>query len=75
MMNREEMIEKLTTICRSLGAAEEQAPVMAAQLWKRSLQIAMERDIEQAQAMDHLLSLMISARNGCAPSESTGKAD
>ena len=74
-MNEEKTIENLTTICRRLGAGEEQAGTMARQLWKRSAQIAMEREIKQVEALDHLLSLMTSARNGGTPPQDTGHAD
>ncbi len=57
-------IEGIAEICRRMGAPAQQADVMARQLWKRSLQIADERGIKQAEALDHLLRVMISGREG-----------
>lgn len=57
-------LSNLEKLCENLGASPEQAPVMARQLWKRSEQIALERNIKQVEAMDHLLRLMVRGRQG-----------
>ncbi len=56
--------ESLVQLCQRLGASPEQARTMARQLWKRSEQIARERNIKQVEAMDHLLRLMVRGRQG-----------
>lgn len=59
-----EPLDSLVRLCENLGAPPEQARTMARQLWKRSEQIALERNIKQVEAMDHLLKLMVRGRQG-----------
>lgn len=59
--------ESLTQLCQRLGANEEQARTMARQLLKRSEQIAQERGIKRVEAMERLLSLLISGSQGQTP--------
>ena len=54
----------IEAICLKMGAPLEQARRMAAQLYKRSEQLAVERQITQVEALDHLLRLLISGSNG-----------
>ncbi len=56
--------EQLEKLCQRMGADGEQARVMAAQLIKRSRQIAVERGIERTEAMRELIELLIKGRNG-----------
>lgn len=60
-------LEKLTVICRRLGAGESQAAVMAAQLLKRADQLSAERGIPREQAMQHLLTVLVEGRQGNVP--------
>lgn len=59
--------DTLTRLCMRLGSSEAQARTMARQLLKRSEQIARERGIERVEAMEHLLSLLISGSQGQTP--------
>ncbi len=59
--------KKLAVICQRLGAPPAQAATMAAQLWKRSEQLARERGIERAAALAYLVELVMRGRNGEAP--------
>ncbi|GHC12427.1 hypothetical protein [Cerasicoccus arenae] len=59
----------LTVLCQRLGAPEAQARTMARQLMKRSEQISRERGIKRVEALDHLLSLLISGSQGINPPE------
>lgn len=62
-------LQKLTALCRNLGAATEaQAETMARQLQKRADQLAAERGITRVAAMEHLLNLMLHGRRGETPS-------
>jgi hypothetical protein len=60
-------LEKVTAICTSLGAPPGQAEVMAKQLLKRADQIAVERKIPRAQAMEQLLTILVEGRQGNVP--------
>jgi len=59
--------DNLTKLCQRLGSSEEQARTMARQLLKRSEQIAQERGIKRVEAMEHLLSLLISGSQRQTP--------
>jgi len=59
--------ESLTRLCQRMGAPEAQARTMARQLLKRSDQIAQERGIKRVDALEHLLRLLISGRQGETP--------
>lgn len=61
-------LEKLSQLCVKLGSSEEQARVMAAQMIKRADQIAAERKTTRVVALDHLLRILISGREGKVPS-------
>ncbi|MCC5841538.1 MAG: hypothetical protein JJT96_15595 [Opitutales bacterium] len=61
---------QLTEVFRRLGAPPAQAATMARQLWKRSGQLALERDIPRVEALEHLLRLAISGVHGEAPLQS-----
>ena len=61
---RDEDISKVARIFINLGAAEQQADVMAAQLLKRAEQIAAERGISKVEATETLLKQVIEARQG-----------
>lgn len=61
--------DSLTKLCMKLGADETQARTMARQLLKRSEQIAEERGIKRVEAMEHLLTLLISGSQGINPSD------
>ena len=69
------VVEKIGRLMRSLGADEKQAGVMARQLWKRSAQIAQERDVKQVQALEGLLKLMISGSQGMEPQDPAQQKD
>lgn len=56
--------ESLSILCERLGAEPGRARQMAGQLLKRSKQLALERQISEAEALEHLLGLLISAREG-----------
>ena len=58
------VLEKLTQLFQRLGATPEAADRMASQLWKRSAQIAQERDVTQVVALDRLIKLTISGSQG-----------
>ena len=60
-------LNQLQEICRRLGASSAQAETMARQLLKRAEQLAVERKISPAQAMEHLLSVMVHGRKGEVP--------
>lgn len=63
------VIESIIRLFKGLGAPEKQAEVMAAQLWKRSAQIALERDVKQVVALNELLNLAISGSQGMGPQD------
>jgi hypothetical protein len=56
--------DRVAALFRRLGAPEDRAGVMAAQLLKRSEQIARQRGIPRAEAARGLLSKVIGARGG-----------
>lgn len=60
-------LEQLTELCRRLGAAPEQAATMAAQLLKRSEQLAQERGWERTAALAYLIDLVLKGRRGESP--------
>lgn len=61
--------EQLRALCERLGAAPAQAATMAAQLLKRSAQLAVERGITREAAMKHLLNVVVKGRQGEVPAE------
>jgi hypothetical protein len=62
-------LDQLTQLCARLGAAPGQARIMAAQLLKRSEQLAAERGITQTSALSYLIELVLKGRNGEPPPE------
>jgi hypothetical protein len=60
-------LEKITQLCVRLGAAPDQAAVMAAQLLKRADQISAERGLRREEAMAQLLQIVVQGRQGEAP--------
>lgn len=60
-------LEQLTEACLRLGAGRAQAETMAAQLLKRTAQLAAERGITREAALAHLLKLVVQGRAGEAP--------
>ncbi len=60
-------LEQVKRLCRSLGADEKQAEVMAKQLLKRAEQIARERNCDQVEAMRYLLDISLKGASGEAP--------
>lgn len=59
--------EHVKRLCRSFGADETQAEVMARQLMKRAEQIAQERNCDQVEAMRYLLEIALKGASGEAP--------
>jgi len=57
-------LDSLTRLCRHYGANPPQDSLMARKLLERAGQIARSRDIEELEALQHLLSLMKTAREG-----------
>ena len=57
-------LDGITQLFVNLGAQSGQAKVMAAQLLKRAVQIAEERQISKVEATETLLKQVIQARNG-----------
>lgn len=62
-------LEQLSALCERLGAAPGQAQTMAAQLLKRSAQLAEQRGIAQTAALSYLVELVLKGRNGEPPPE------
>lgn len=60
-------LERLTGLCRRLGATEAQAGTMARQMMKRADQLAAERKISREEAMAHLLDILRHGRKGEVP--------
>jgi hypothetical protein len=60
-------LERVTELCRRLGAPEAQAATMAAQLLKRADQLVAERGITRVEAMQHLLQVLVEGRAGRVP--------
>ncbi|MDB6168721.1 MAG: hypothetical protein JWM88_1585 [Verrucomicrobia bacterium] len=56
--------EQLRALCERLGAEPAQAATMAAQLLKRSAQLAAERGITREAALEYLLTLVVKGRSG-----------
>ena len=65
-------LEQMTLLCERLGAEDGQARTMAAQLLKRADQLVVERGIERTAAVQYLVQLVISGRNGQPPPEFPG---
>ena len=59
----------LTEYCRKLGAAPQQAEVMAQQLLKRTDQLAIERKQTREECMAYLLRLVAQGSAGSVPVE------
>lgn len=57
-------LQKITELCERLGAEKAQAETMARQLLKRAEQMAEERQIDRLEALDYLLRVTISGRQG-----------
>lgn len=62
-------LTSLIELCERLGATPEQAKAMAAQLWKRSEQLASERGRSREEMMAHLLRLLTQGRAGQVPAD------
>jgi hypothetical protein len=62
-------IVSLQELCRRLGASPEQAETMARQLLKRAEQLALERNMTQEKALEHLLRVLVHGRQGEVPPE------
>lgn len=62
-----EDFEHVKRLCRSFGADEGQAEIMARQLLKRAEQIAEQRNCDQVEAMRYLLDLTWRGARGEAP--------
>jgi len=60
-------LEHVKRLCKSFGADDAQAEVMARQLMKRADQIAEERGWEQVEAMRYLLEIALKGASGEAP--------
>jgi len=60
-------VERVTALCARLGAAPEQAAVMAKQLLKRADQISAERKIPRETALAQLLQILVEGRQGNLP--------
>ncbi len=56
--------EKLVEFCRALGAGEERAAFMAERLSKRADQLADERGLSRAEALEHLLKVLVYGKRG-----------
>lgn len=59
--------EQLAQLCTRLGATPAQAATMAAQLIKRADQLAAERGISRATALQGLLEVVVKGRAGEVP--------
>lgn len=62
-------LEQLTELCARLGAPRAQAAVMAAQLLKRSEQLAAERGTTREAELKRLLELVTQGRAGEVPKD------
>lgn len=62
-------LERMTELCRRLGASPQQAEAMARQLGKRAGQLAVQRGQTREQAMAYLLQLVVQGRGGEVPKE------
>ena len=61
--------DKITELCKGLGATPAQAATMAGQLVKRADQISAERGISREAAMAQLLQILVQGRQGHVPAE------
>jgi len=66
-MNAEDEFSKLLALCQKLGSPEDQAKRMAGQLIKRADQWVEERGMDRVEAMQRLLDLVVSGRQGLTP--------
>jgi hypothetical protein len=65
MMEAEpDQLTLIKSLFLQMGAPEEQAEVMASQLFKRAGQIASERDISIIEAVEILLKQVVEAQQG-----------
>ncbi len=60
-------LEQLTQLCERLGATPSQAATMAAQLAKRADQLARDRGMSRAEALQGLLEVVVKGRAGEVP--------
>jgi hypothetical protein len=60
----ERLLAMLRSSFTNLGATQDQAAVMAAQMLKRARQVAVERRIPESAAMAELLQKVIAGRRG-----------
>ncbi len=78
-MNPEDELRQITDLCEKLGSPRDQAETMAQQLVKRADQLVEERGLDRIEAMQRLLELVVSGRQGVTPpefsGERTGKSD
>jgi len=65
--------EQLTRLCLKPGADRVQAETMAAQLVKRTDQLAAERGIGREEAMAYLLQIVTKGRSGETPAGFAGQ--
>lgn len=56
------LVDQLIPLLTRIGASPEQAERMAPQLIKRARQLSKERSINEAEALQHLLSLFQQAQ-------------
>ena len=57
-------IDQLVELLKGMGADEKQSAIMARQLSKRATQLSAERNITRVAAMEHLLKITVSGRQG-----------
>ena len=62
-------LEQLAQLCERLGAPAAQARKMAAQLLKRADQVAVERGLTHAAALQQLLDWVVQGHAGRVPAE------
>jgi hypothetical protein len=72
--------DQIARLFQELGATEQQAQVMAAQLLKRAEQLAEERNVSRVEAMEYLLKVAVAGHQGQVydgppPGERHNKAD
>lgn len=72
-MNAEKELSEIIGLLRKLGSPEGQAKRMAGQLVKRADQWVDERGMDRVEAMNSLLNLVVSGRNGVISSELEGE--
>lgn len=61
------IIDHVSRLLSRQGADAKQAVVMAAQLLKRARQMALQERVDEARALQYLLQVVISSRNGTPP--------